>query len=74
MQDMGTTQTKRKHVQLDATVKPSLRVLDNTTLIDTCIGICKTYAPGGTAYISNSNGNWEAATGKVSAFVEWTYE
>lgn len=74
MQDMGTTQTKRKHVQLDATVKPALRSLDNTALIDTCIGICLGYAPYGTAYISNSNGTWDAATGKVSAFVEWTYE
>jgi len=74
IQDMGTTKEKRKIVQIEAVTKPTNRPLDNTAMVDAAIGICLGYAPGGTAYRSGSTGSWDAATGHLTAQVEWTFE
>jgi hypothetical protein len=74
IQDMGTTKEKRKIVQIEAITKPTNRPLDNSAMIDAAIGICLGYAPEGTAYRSGSSGSWDAATGRLSAQVEWTFE
>lgn len=74
LQDMGTTRERRRSVQVEATIKAAGRD-PGSSVVNVCKAKALEYAPNGTQiFISNSNGNWDFTSGKVSFSIEWTYQ
>lgn len=75
LQDMATTRERRRSVQVEATVKAASRVANNFSIVEACKSAALVYTPNGTQiFVSNSNGNWDFASGKASYSIEWTYQ
>jgi len=68
IQDMDTTNERKRSVQIDAVMGKTLRAAKPAT----GVALALSYAPTG-GYVQSLTENWEPGTGNYSISVEWTY-